>query len=332
MIEQHIRLLMKYLGRPSEPGLRGAWVHCSCPFAPWTHSGGTDKDPSFGIIAKTGRSFYKCWSCGVKGDLDKLVMELVMRKKSSPPPWEMDLKAALQLIATEESEIDAVDLEEIDYDELKWQKSNKFIPYPELWLDGFLKSPQHPYLKGRNIPLDVGQWLDVRFDFSKARVCFPIRTFEGTLAGIQGRLVVKGEPRYFLYPHPLAAGAYKDGKHYNRMVWGNEHNASLEKPLVLCEGFFDLASIARVYRNVICSLTSEITPEKFERIQDADYLISFYDFGTGGDKARELIDAFATKKGIAVEHLVPDIDSGDPGNLSIEEVSEAMDYALTLPF
>jgi hypothetical protein len=39
------------------------WVNCSCPLAPYTHSHGADRRPSFGISVSSGRSVYICFTC-----------------------------------------------------------------------------------------------------------------------------------------------------------------------------------------------------------------------------------------------------------------------------
>lgn len=55
----------------------GEWIRCSCPMARWTHSGGTDKKPSFGIkINTTGLSAWHCFSEGTSGDLVSLYWNL----------------------------------------------------------------------------------------------------------------------------------------------------------------------------------------------------------------------------------------------------------------
>ncbi len=45
-------------------------VIATCPFAPWTHSGGRDKNPSFAALDQGGgRWSYKCLTCGESGTL-----------------------------------------------------------------------------------------------------------------------------------------------------------------------------------------------------------------------------------------------------------------------
>ena len=53
----------------------GDWLTLSCPLAPWTHAGGTDRRPSFGVRESNGVSGVHCFSCGFKGGMLSLVRE-----------------------------------------------------------------------------------------------------------------------------------------------------------------------------------------------------------------------------------------------------------------
>lgn len=53
----------------------GGWVRSSCPLARWTHEGGTDRKPSFGVkIPEEGEApRYHCFTCQSSGYLPRLV-------------------------------------------------------------------------------------------------------------------------------------------------------------------------------------------------------------------------------------------------------------------
>ena len=43
-------------------------VVCKCPFAKWTHTGGSDSSPSFAFYrSQSGRWRYNCFTCKEKG-------------------------------------------------------------------------------------------------------------------------------------------------------------------------------------------------------------------------------------------------------------------------
>lgn len=48
------------------------WVCATCPFATWTHAGGSDSTPSFAVKVSGGQSGYRCLSCGKGGPLSRM--------------------------------------------------------------------------------------------------------------------------------------------------------------------------------------------------------------------------------------------------------------------
>lgn len=291
------------------------WVKCSCIFAPWIHTKGTDSNPSFAIsISDHGKSRFNCYTCGRHGDLTDMVMEL--RHYAANTGYEFDYSAMLQLIATEED--DFGDFSIPDYDEIHAKKKTQvFTEFPQVWLDSFLKMPIHPYLTKRGVTQETALKFDLRFDFAEKRICVPIRTADGVLAGLQGRSTNPTELlRYKLYN-------YKGN--YNPSVWGGEHTCNIMLPLVITEGFFDLFQIYQAYPNVVCSLTSKITPDKAKRLQDALEIITLYDFGKGGDSGRKLVDQYWPNAHIT--HITPTEEVGDAGNMETQQIYDLLvDY------
>jgi len=58
--------------------IRGAKIHSSCPLARWTHAGGTDGHPSFGIYRSShGNLRYKCLACGAAGSMRGLYWQMM---------------------------------------------------------------------------------------------------------------------------------------------------------------------------------------------------------------------------------------------------------------
>ena len=290
------------------------WYTCGCIFAHWKHKGGKDSTPSFGIsVNATGQSKCNCFTCGSAGDMFDLVMEL--RGLNQEDPYlDVNFKELFQIVAAEENE-DDFNLNLPDYEDILAAK--KGVPlnlFPEEWLNSFAGAATHEYLKTRGISPEIGKLFDARYDSSDQRICFPIRTANGVLAGLQGRAISDTHPlRYKLYD-------YK-GK-YNPSVWANENNIDTSNALILAEGWFDIAKIAMVYPNVAGSLTSQISYQKYRRLQDAPVIITFYDFGTGGDHARELVEDYWKKS--AIQHIVPHFEVKDPGALDPEDIYQIL--------
>lgn len=302
-------------------GYRGDWVLAPCPYAPFKHETGKDAHPSFGVkISKTKKSFYKCFSCGMGGDLQDLVMDLGFELKKSPMKV-YKLGEALQLVANEFEGLE-YDSNIPEYGEQK--KSSTFLEYPQFWLDTFPKisypSVASKYLQSRHISKEMAFEFDLRYDPFQGRICFPFRDFKGRLAGIQGRAIDEGNPlRYYFYDY---------GGQKNMNVWLGEHHINFDKPLVLVEGPFDYASVYRVYQNVVASFSAGISKDKIRRIADATEIITFYDWGKGGDMARKRVHE--VMKGTPITDLVPIDEETDAGAMSLSVVKDYLKDHVTL--
>jgi hypothetical protein len=242
-----------------------------------------------------------------------LYMEIVMFHRKNPR--EYDLLQARKII---ESETDDLALEGFDYEAAlrKTRKPPELNAYPEEWLASFRLSYNHPYLLKRGVPRETCKLFDIRWDSLRKRVCFPFRTFSGTLAGMQGRDVTgQSKIRYLTY-------TYKKRK--NGHVWLNENNVDREEPVVLVEGPVDAMKVAMVYPNVLAAMTSQITEPKFNRVKDAPAIVTFFDAGAAGDKARNRVKHLA--KDTPVLHITPPKGRDDPGEMTFEELVTSLEF------
>lgn len=303
--------------------VREGWVRCPCPFAPHKHEGYSPfdskakKDPNFGIKTTNGISHCYCFSCGTSGDLYGMIAELQMLEKSNPTGRAFDYNAALQLIA-EEGSVDDL------YSELggmladvSTEGGNDLIEFAPNFVDSFSKAYDnrgnvHPYLAGRGCTYDLAKHFDIRYDPATRRIVFPIRGFNGKFYGMHGRAIDNSnELRYFAFEYL--------GRR-NPSVWMNENAVDFDEPLVLTEGQFDLLSLARVYPNVVASQTSALNVGKMKRIGFARKIISFYDYGTGGDKAREYLTEYYKNKNVDLLHVIPHPTEGDAGDMTEKQI------------
>lgn len=292
-----------------------SWVVSSCVFAPWRHTNGTDNTPSFGgKVKNNGESFFHCFTCQNKGTAYDLVLKIKALSKKTG--HNCDLKTAMQLAMVEEED----EVEDFaTYEEEMEKKSKVFHEFSTWWLESFPVGYQHPYLKERGIPEKVAKELGVRFDFAKQRICFPYYDFNGRLAGMYGRAVDLTNPvRYYSYDF------YGD---HNPVVWMGENHVDLDEPVILTEGSFDYAKIYQGNQNVAAGLTTSIPDIKFKRLRDATKIVTFFDFGTGGNVARGKVDKYF-KNICSVEHILLTEEEGDAGNLDVTLIAKLLGEVL----
>ncbi len=316
--------LMHCLGVENVNTVRSGWVRGYCPLAPWKHAGYNPndhkikKDPNFGIKVDPLQSHVNCFTCGTHGDLYSMLLEIRHLNKKNPSGINYNFERAAELIANE-GDLDqaTAELLQMVNDQGEVEPLTEFS---EAWLEQYPKAYSakgvHSYLAERNIPVAIAKLFDIRFDPSLGRICFPIRGANKKLYGFHGRSIDKtNELRYFAYEYL--------GKR-NPNVWLNENNVDFDEVLVLCEGQFDVASISKVYENVLGSQTSALNAAKMARIKRAKRLVSFYDHGTGGDHAREYLDQYCAKHGLQLHHIIPTEKQGDAGDMSEREIYDRL--------
>lgn len=320
MTSDLIKKMLKLLGA-TKISSSGGWVKSSCIFKHWFHANGTDNTPSFGIsINDKGKSGFHCFTCRAKGpELIDMVLE-IRRLNHKIAYLDLDIKELLHLCALEEDSQEDLFDDFPTYEDLVGNKGVVVNPFPEIWLESFQKAYQHKYLIKREVPHSIAKTLDIRYDGTRNRVCFPIRDKQGRLAGMQGRAIDDNPIRYYLYPY--------QGR-FNPFVWHNEQHMDLQQPLIICEGVFDSARIMSAgYLNVVSSLTSKITNDKYKRAQDAEEIITYFDVGTGGDTGRALVDKLF--KQASIVHVVPDPPYKDAGETPVHVLQEAIQEALDM--
>lgn len=301
---------------------RSKWCISDCPMGPWRHDDGKSAPVVFGVRAEPGDSLCHCFSCGWSGSQAALVIEMGRLNKFSPQ-GSYPFAECLQLIAQAE---EAVDIEGLDgptiEDVLLGEKKGPHV-FPDWWLDSFISTAGVPWAEwyltvGREgcdpVSPQVLSFLDVRADTEQKRVCFPVRDFHKRLMGLHGRSTQQGvEPRYRMYTQA--------GRN-NHEVWLGEHWVDFTRPVVAVEGPFDLASVMRVYRNVVSPLFSNPSFEKMARMGDVMEWVTFLDRGTGGDKGRERFGK--AYKDNPVAHVQPPKGCKDPAACSVQQLQDAL--------
>lgn len=286
--------------------VRGKWVQASCPLAPWNHDTGKDKSPSFAVrVEQHKSSFFNCFVCN-HGKLSDLIQELQYRKAQH---MGYNLVEAWKLLAIEEAQKTDLIIKD-------WGTTLEVEPeyeIPEWWLDGFQIAWDVPmsreYLEQRQVTHDIAQDFDIRWDRSMRTVCFPVRNRHGDLVSLRGRRVhpQPGEPKYHVYP-------YMDK--VNGQCWLGEHTVNYDKPVLMVESVFDSTSCARVYKNIVCPMSVGINEARIKRMGKCSDVITLFDQGVGGDKARSIVQHHL--KTALIKHLIP--PKKDPGDMTQEEL------------
>lgn len=305
MDKDQVREFARLIGTKVESVSSQGWAQVKCPLARWTHDSGKDSNPSAAIsVVPNGYSRFTCFTCETH---DLLGLAMRLRELGAKAP-KVDIKGAVAL-ASSEDDAD-VHLAIKDYDapvySAEEDDGNNDAVFDEDWLATFKRALHVPmareYLrKVRAMDDHTMEELDVRWDASRRTVCFPIRDVYGVLSGLRGRRIAPtgDQPSYHMYKN----GKGKDGGHYNRQVWIGENHLDFDKPLLLVESVFDYAACYPFYPNVAGPLTVGFGPRKAKRLALASDIVTLFDTGAGGDKARSRIDKYLP--GASITHLHP---------------------------
>ena len=288
------------------------WVRSACPLARWKHAKGTDSHPSFGI--KLGKkSHYYCFACQENGSLTDLVLELMHLNKDKTVP--MDFATAFELADEPEPE---------GYDPAPdWKATPDHKPeviWPEEWLSSFPLAWEtdkgQTYLKSRKITKQVALELEIRYDFSKDTICFPVRNRDGSLIGMRGRYLHESTARFHDY-----ACAGKRNPH----LWLNAHRIDLLEPVLVVESSFDLARCFRYYQNVTAPLAAGFSAESLSWLTSAIDVTLFFDNDQGGKLAtKKFMKHLADFIPVSVLEYPEGMDGEDPGSLPEEVLVEML--------
>jgi hypothetical protein len=305
---------------------RTGWVTSACPLRPWKHQDGSGKW-SFGV--KTGaKTLCKCLSCDYTGTPHDLVFDLLYWNRQAPNGQQYRLIEALKIAIENPDEV-FDPLKSVD--EQTYGVSKDFV-FPEDWLKefdhAFYNGQVHPYLlsrKGGPVPYDVAVMLDLRFDITRQRICFPVRDFKGQLRGLHGRSIYEGSDLpYYAYgcPGPEIGENGKPIEVRCPDIWLGEHYVDPELPIVLAESVFDLARVFQVYRNVMTPLYANPSISKIKRLAGAKYIVTLFDNDKAGKLGRAKIES--NLPGVTFLHLDVPVEFGDAGATPVKAMADLL--------
>lgn len=295
------------------------WVRCSCPLAPWTHDSGADSSPSFGIkVEDNGDSYFNCYACE-HGDLWDLLGSLSGFGAKAP---KYQIKSAVAFLSDIELGQDSVQLMIDDYGV---KPPPKLHAYSEGWLSTFLPASKSAralgYLESRGFPGSVADEYELKYDTSRDAVSFPIRGADGALLGMRGRRInpTGTAPRYHLYNN--------QHNEKNSRIWYGIDRVDYNYPVIIVESVFDRVATEQVFMNVIAPLSTGLSKRQVELLGGVYDVVTFFDHGMGGDKARKTIAKYLPSATII--DVIPPVGR-DPGDMTPDEIRESLSECIGL--
>lgn len=248
---------------------RNAWVTSTCPLARWTHKGGVDHHPSFGIsIHPDGESKFNCFTCGLDGNLRSLLWRIGSESKkdlSQLSDWVSARNApSLSALQQKSQSITVGWKKAVDSSSglsLPTRTASKLgeapPPLAETELDRFAAPSAEilTYLRTDRRLTDesIKKW-ELRWHEGARRIAIPIRSIEGKLVGISGRAFDGQRPK-FLHNTGFRKDFYLYGERFCRKG----------EPGYLTEGFFDVMYLQQQGINAFAVMGSSLSSVQVEK-------------------------------------------------------------------
>lgn len=221
------------------------WLVSRCPFAPYLHEFGTDRNPSFFVkVNPTGYSGFNCFTCHQKGNITSLLTKLGNYR-------EEDYNSLIIRAIGEETpesfeEWDRVREEERVLEEAEPLDAGMAQLHLSMYPLAYEHFESREYLRSRDIQEPAARLLDLRFDPEERRILFPVYGFDRELYGFTGRTVL----HEMQWPKSMdKRSRYSKVKDYaglkkDKLILG-EHlvREDSDLPFLVVEGLFALASM-----------------------------------------------------------------------------------------
>lgn len=264
-----LKLFLAALGIHNLQHSGGEWAQASCPLAPFTHKGGKDGNPSFGVSVGVGEGHFNCFVC-TSGSMGALVQALEMYTKKRPEFKDRyDLKHARELLDEAKTHLAPL------------PKFSEFTPSPyaafEEWPEWYLSHTEPwskslratEYLDSRGVTPMVADHFELRWDEGRQTIGAPFRTASGRLAGMRGRGLEGAKLKHYDYTWNKVNNT--------GLTWFNEQAFNLPGPLIIVEGQFDAMRVWPHHRKVVAILSAKTTPYKLKKLKDVGPIALFLD-------------------------------------------------------
>lgn len=310
-----VHALLIALGCTNAQTRGNGWIESTCPFAPWEHSKGTDRSPSFGVSTHEGdMSFYRCHSCNKKGPLKYLPKALskyrdvvaISAQIAAGDHVDPNRIAAGFAKKAKEAQEDYY----IEAGGIMIRRSllpSDYVvgpPLDEAVLAPFRSPPEEvvDWLLGpkRNLTLDIIRRWDIGYNGAKGRVSIPIRDLDGRLVGYSGRAFFEGQKPKFLHSKGFQRDLFLFG----------EHTAVKGGTGYLVEGFFDVIRLQEWGYSAVAVLGTSISNvhlEKLARFYN-EVVILFDGDSAGRTGAAPVAERIATRLPMRTVQLPEGVD------------------------
>lgn len=279
------------------------YVNMQCPFAPFYHQHGTDRNPSCNVfIHDNERSGWKCHSCGRHGTLAGMVIQwaLLTRKDATP---------LLDLIEKEENSTEAIcGRMDRKWDE-KWQEreakalqGSDLDVFSEEELKPFLgKVPK--YIIDRGFAIETCKAWNLGYDKEwkgedgtiRPRVVIPIRRRDGKLVGMTGRAIdsIKEQKYWNYWNFPKSHYLFGENMVLAREAETKAKEGDKYEPLlaiVIVEGYLDAIKWWEYEIPTVAIMGAQASAEQIALLKDYQRIYIALDCDAGGEMgARDLV-------------------------------------------
>jgi len=282
MTEGNLRKLCRELNIPVLHKNHRGWLVSPCPFAPFLHEFGTDRNPSFNLhVNDEGYSGFNCFTCGQRGNLTKLITRLgELREKDYT---KLATRTLIEETPENFKDFDQYDADIVDEREISPIEATIYLRMYPLATEN---SDAVNYLKSRSITRKAAELLDLRYDPDQRRILFPVYDWEKKLYGFTGRSILSDDEI-----DALNSKQYRKVKDYaglpkDSLLLG-EHLAREGLPMLVVEGLFALGHVisrgACRYSNPVATMGSHLSDAQRDRLIDHDApVFMLYDWDKAG--------------------------------------------------
>jgi DNA primase len=239
-------------------------VIADCPFARFSHAGGTDKKPSFSVKKDSSKSVGKCFSCGEKGTVLQLAKtyadhtgdyapvdyvrqaEMIgIHKDFSPKTFATMKHNSFREMDFQGMYYQEPEFNEDDITELEWVKIERYMG----------QVPQ--YILGRGVTIDTCKAYKIGHDKKRKAVVFPMIDRRMRLVGYTLRKY-KGFPKY-LHSVGMKKSLFLYGEHLIR---------NKVSELFIVEGHIDVLKMHQFGYNAMAIQGSSVSSVQKNKILD----------------------------------------------------------------
>lgn len=324
-VEQEIKSIAEhFLRKVKQSGPNN--IMAVCPFHR-KMDGSEEHRPSFAMNISNG--LYLCHSCQTRGNLYTFLRDLGVSRNDLTIRFGAVIEAATQNAPPKFNHLDP--------------KIVETDPLPESMLGLFDQCPT--VLLAAGFTQETLRHFDVGYDYHHQRITFPLRDFQGRLAGISGRDVTGNSLRYKVYDKEYADWnmPIRPSLEKRKLLWNIHdiypgiYHSSEQHNVVIVEGFKACMWVWQAgITNVVALLGTYLSEEQkliLERLGITVYL--FLDYNEAGLKGtsiavRSLCKSLPVKIMQYPERIVRASESAQPDSLTKDEIlstySTAIDY------